>query len=96
MIEVTDHAMKRLKERLGLPKKACQRHVERAFEEGIKHSEVTGRVKKYFDKLFFEHKASKNMRIYGTILYIFRNKTLIIVIPLPRNIIALLKTNVKF
>lgn len=42
-IEISKHAEERLKERCGLNKKACKRIVQKAFDEGITHSQTKGR-----------------------------------------------------
>lgn len=49
---VTQHGKKRLKERAGLNKKAAEKNADKAFQEGIKHSEVSGSLRKYFDGLY--------------------------------------------
>ncbi len=39
MIEITKHAFTRLKERMGLNRKAARRHAEKAFTDGISPKE---------------------------------------------------------
>lgn len=93
MIQVTNHAQKRFKQRLGLPKKACQRHAEIAFQNGFKHADARGNAKKYLDRLFLEHRTATNMRIYGDVVYIFNHETLITVFGLPKNVRSGFKSN---
>ena len=81
---ISDHAKDRLKERCGLPKKAIERNVKTAFEQGIKHSECTGRLRKYLDYLFLSHKLATNIRLYGDTVYIFQDENLITVFQLPK------------
>lgn len=52
MVEITAHARKRLRQRMGLPARAYRRHVERAWEDGIAVTEyrnvpIGGVVKRY-------------------------------------------------
>ena len=82
---ITNHAAKRFKQRVGLPKKACLRHAELAFTNGFTHSEARGKAKRYLDKLFLEYHKADNMRVYGGFVYLFVGETLITILPLPRN-----------
>ena len=44
---VTHHAKKRLKQRMGINKKSYDKISKRALEEGLKHSETSGLLRKY-------------------------------------------------
>lgn len=48
-----------------------------AFNKGFKHSDTKGTLKRYIDKLWFEHKFANNIRIYGEDLYFFCDNKLI-------------------
>ena len=89
MAKITKHAGKRVKERTGVGKSEdkIQRLAEKALERGYTHAQTKGNLRKILDKHFLSHKTANNMRVYGGNLYIFRNRTLITVIPLPSNII---------
>ena len=80
---VSKHAIKRMKERLGLPKKACQKASDIAFEKGVKHSNTKGRIHKFFTYLYHRNKTANNLRVYGKYVYVFAGNTLITVVPLP-------------
>jgi len=83
-MDVRKHARKRIKERCGLPGKAIERNAEKALREGVRHSECTGRLKKYIDYLFLSHGRGGNIRLYGNHVYIFTvSEELITVLPLP-------------
>jgi hypothetical protein len=82
-MNITDHAKTRIKERCGLPKKALERNAAIAFEEGVRHGDCTGRLKKYIDFLFLSHGCGANIRIYGNHVYIFTQNSLVTVLPLP-------------
>ena len=85
-MKITEHAKGRIKKRCGLPKKALERNAKTAFDEGVKHSECTGRLRKYCDYLFLSHRhvnSANNIRFYGNHVYIFMDEKLITVLPLP-------------
>ena len=83
-IYVTDHARERIKERVGLPKKAAERNARKALDNGIGQSECTGRLKKYAEHLFLSHRRGGKMRFYGNHIYIFTTMDkLVTVLPLP-------------
>ena len=86
LVIVTNHAAKRFKQRVGLPKTACQRHAEKAFIDGLRHTDVRGSAKRYLDKLFLEHRTANNMRVYGQFVYLFKGKVLVTVLNLPRSV----------
>ena len=74
-LEVSEHAEKRLKERSGLNKKSVQKMAERAYEQGIKHSETKGNLRKYISGLTNEHrKKGTDIRVYGDKAFIFVQK----------------------
>lgn len=82
-ITITKHAEQRLKERVGLNKKALQRAAEAAYDKGIKHQETTGSLKKWVTSLYFNNKAANNIRLYNEKAWIFTDQKLITVIPMP-------------
>ena len=84
---ITDHAAKRIKERLGLPKSAITPHVHRAYNEGWRHSHAHGKAKRFIDKLFLSHGNASDIRIYGRFVFLFNGQVLITVVPLPRSMI---------
>ena len=91
MVVVTKHAEKRLRERMGLGKKAVQRAAETAYEKGIKHAETTGNLNKWITSLYFNNKTANNIRLYNDKAWIFAGKNLITVLQIP----ASLKKSVK-
>lgn len=88
---VTKHAKKRLRERMGLGKKAVQRAAEMAYEKGIKHAETNGNLNKWVTSLYFNNKTANNIRLYNDKAWIFAGKNLITVLQIP----ASLKKSVK-
>ena len=79
----TKHAAKRTKERVGLSKKLADKNAQKALECGIKHSEVKGSLSRYLDGIYLSNRRPNNMRIYQHNVYLFRDATLITILPLP-------------
>ena len=86
-MKVTKHANDRLKERNGLNKKSCARISEKAFREGITHSQTKGSLNKWITSLYFKNKKANNIRLYGDKAYIFCSETLVTVLPIPNNLL---------
>lgn len=84
MVGVTAHAKKRLKERCGVTKNSALKMAERAFTKGIAFENASTELKKYISSVYLCHgKMCNNIRIYGNMVYIFDNRTLITVYPIP-------------
>lgn len=80
---ISYHAKDRIRERCGLPKKSVERNAMLALQKGLTHNEATGRLKKYFDWLYFQNRNGNNIRVYNNHVYIFKGTALITVLPLP-------------
>lgn len=85
-VQVSMHAEERLKERCGINKKSVQRMAEKAFTNGIHHSQTKGNLKKWVTSLYFKNETANNIRLYGDKAYIFNNETLITVLQIPSNL----------
>lgn len=71
-IALTDHAYMRIKQRMGLSKESAVRMAERAFSDGIDHSETTGRLNKYLIEEAYKYKKpGTRIVIYGEMVYCF-------------------------
>jgi len=81
---VTNHAAKRTKERLGIPKRISEKNAEKALQFGIRHSETSGGLHRYISSLYWKQQTANNVRIYCGNVYIFHDETLITVFPLPQ------------
>lgn len=79
----TKHGSKRTKERVGLSKKLADKNAKRAFDNGIKHSDTSGQLNKYFTGLYMQNKTANNIRIYCDKVYIFCGEKLVTVFDLP-------------
>ena len=82
-MKLSEHAKKRMRERSGLNVKSLDRTAEIAFQDGLRHGDCTGRLKKYVDCLFLSHHTGNNIRVYGDNVYIFNGTTLITLLKLP-------------
>lgn len=80
---VSKHGRDRIRERIGIPKKAVEKNAKRAYEHGLKHGELNGGLKKYADAVYFENRTANNIRIYCGMTYVFCGNVLITVMPLP-------------
>lgn len=77
----------RLKERCGFNKKSMNRMSDKAYKYGVTHSEVTGSLRKWMDKLYLSYGKSNNTRLYGDKAYLFNDNCLITVIQIPNNLL---------
>lgn len=84
MAEASGHAKNRIRDRCGIPKRAVNRLVEKAFDEGITHSETNGALNNYISSLYFYNMTANNIKIFNAKVFIFSNDVLITVLNLPR------------
>lgn len=82
--KITKHAHKRIKQRLGLPKRAVERNAENAWNQGRKHKDYTGSFKRYLDSIFLRERTASEMRILNGYIYIFTADALITVYIAPQ------------
>ena len=75
VIEVTDHAFNRLRERSGINRKAAVRLSERAYKDGLKHNEVSGDVFKYMSSVATKSNRGCSLRLYGDKVFIFNKSS---------------------
>lgn len=92
VLHITEHAYERAKERLSWNTKVLDKMAEKAYNEGIKHADTKGQLKKYVDKIWFKHKVCNNIRIYGENIFLFGNNRLITIYQLPNE----LRKHVKY
>lgn len=82
-IELTQHSIEKTKERIGLSKKLAEKNARRALERGLTHADCKAGLRRYIDKRFFINHNTNNVRIYHRYVYIFCDKKLVTVFPLP-------------
>ena len=80
------HGRKRVRKRIGIKKKAVDAMRDAAFSKGLTHAQAKGRLSRYIDKLYLEHDAGNNIRIYANYVWIFDGTTLVTVFPIPNNL----------
>lgn len=83
---LTRHGTTRMKERCDVNKnKQVKKLAEKAFKKGLKHSEVTGKLKNYMSYLYFRNNKATNVRLWKGKAYLFDNKyRLITVLNIPK------------
>lgn len=79
---ITKHGKKRVHDRIG-KKIPANDIATQALQKGLKHSEVSGNLRKYMDRLYFYRGTANNCRIFHEKVFIFQGETLITVIDLP-------------
>lgn len=92
-IDVSRHAERRLRERLGINRRAAKRLAEKAFYEGVRHKDTCGRLKKWMSGLYKKNRKANNMRIYGDFLYIFCDHILVTVFIVPNDMRQLIRAS---
>lgn len=84
MVSVSAHGNKRVRSRCGVPKKTVHKLAEKAYDDGITHSETTGALNKYITALYFYNQSANNIRVYKDKVFIFSGRKLITVLNLPQ------------
>lgn len=75
-----------MRERCGLNKKSIDRIAQKAFDNGVKHSETKGRLHKWITSVWGKNKKADNIRIYGDNVYIFCGNILVTTYHIPRDL----------
>jgi hypothetical protein len=82
-IIITDHAFERGQERLGFNKIAMEMVSKLAYKWGKRRSSCKGELRMYIDEIYFRKQYANNIRIYAGCIFLFRNRALLTVYPLP-------------
>ena len=90
-VVLTHHACKRARERLSWNHSTLERMSGRAFELGLKTNNTGGRLKRYLDGVWDNHKEANDLRLYGETLFVFSNHRLITIWHLPPDLRPLAK-----
>lgn len=91
-IEVTNHAYKRGKQRLAWRKCTVQNMALKAFENGIRHTDAHGELKRWINQLYLKKDRKSVIRIYGETVFVFQQTLLITLYQIPRNLKHYLKS----
>lgn len=82
---ITNHAYERARERLRWSPSVLDKMAEKAFNEGVRHSDTKGALNKYITKLWFDYKQCNNIRIHGENMFFFAGETLITLYQMPNH-----------
>ena len=82
-ISISKHAYGRLKERNGWNKKAADRMVTRVYYEGMRPNMIKGYLKSWVNRKADMYEDDKEFILFGEKLYIFRDGTMLTVLPVP-------------
>lgn len=72
MIEITDHADKRIRKRMGVKRKAVRGIAIAAYYKGLKHNDTKGYLHKYLDNQYLQYHRTLDWRIYNNHLFCFK------------------------
>lgn len=96
---VSNHGSKRVRERIGINKKAVARQFQLALERGYRQHELKGNLKKWVTTKVFATGIPRTCIIYNNNCFVVdKNEVLITVLPVPGNLhkdIANLKKHKK-
>ena len=67
------HGESRIRERLGLPKKAVGKRADRAVSEGTPRTEFSGSIRRYLDLLFHNSGGRADIRVHDGYVFIVRD-----------------------
>lgn len=82
-IYVTPHAMKRMRQRLGLNRRSLEREVIRVLRCGVRGEEAQGELRRWVDKMMWKQtEAGTSVRLTTSGAFIIRGSTLVTVLPL--------------
>ena len=83
MAQVTRHARKRFKQRLGVHD--TNKNAKRALRDGLTQADVHGDkpLQSFMAALFFRNRRCNNIRLYKGMTYIFAGDRLVTVFPIP-------------
>lgn len=95
-IIVSNHANSRMRERIGINKKSCQRLAEKAYNDGIASIDATGELRNYMNYVANKHHNNAFVRLYGDKVFIYAKEfdeiakttklILVTVIQIPNNL----------
>ena len=84
---LTDHAVKRIRQRLGWPKKSVPRMVQKVLERGFKPDDLHGFVSRHLSWIEGKERRSTKVFFYANYVWVFVLRqgvyTLITVLPIP-------------
>ena len=83
-VSITEHAKERFKERTSVKKSVSEKNAEKAFENGIDRTEISGGLRRYLDRKYYAKECYRTLKIYCGYVYIFgANGSLITMFEIP-------------
>lgn len=83
-VVLTRHAIKRVSQRVGIPKKAVYKNAQKALKYGVSQKEAKGKLRNYLDGVYLMYETANNLRAYNRYVYVFVNERLITVLYIPK------------
>ena len=87
---VTTHGARRVRKRLGLPKRSVKRMAAKALEYGTSPRQCSRKLRQYLQSK--QHDAGNGqrstIRLYGKFYFVFRDNSLITACELPREFLC--------
>lgn len=80
--ELSDHGIQRARQRLGIPKRAVEREIERALTRGTPRTELAGRIRRMLDYVWHRHGHYGDYRVWRGHVFVFKNQTFVTVFAL--------------
>jgi len=84
-IRCSKHAHKRLRKRCHIKADKSVEKVQEVYYYGVHRLQLKGSLRRYIDKLYFSHGEVSSLFVYKDKVYIFIDRMLITVLPLPNN-----------
>lgn len=73
-----------MKQRIGVKKGNADREARKAYEQGVRHKETGGSLRRYLNALYLAKGCANGMRVHNYYVYIFAGRTLVTVLALPK------------
>lgn len=84
MISVSKHAAKRMRQRLGIPKKAVEAEAFRAVTQGLQEDDFTGAFRDYLTDSHSINEFDGDYFVTPSGIHVVDHATVITVLPLPK------------
>lgn len=84
MIHVSKHAAKRMRQRLGIPKKAVEGEALRAVSQGLQEDDFSGAFREYLSESHEINEFDGDYFVTPSGIHVVDHATVITVLPLPK------------
>lgn len=88
-LQCSRHACLRARERFSWSQQVLQKLATRAMLHGLPLVQCRGYLRRYLEALYLQYGKANNLRVYGQVVYLFADQTLITLWPLPQELKAL-------